>query len=30
MVGDLKTQVFPQRELKFLTVGAQGREVKVV
>jgi cytolysin-activating lysine-acyltransferase len=28
MVKDLKAKVFPQRELKFLAVGPQGREVK--
>jgi hemolysin-activating ACP:hemolysin acyltransferase len=28
MVKDLKAKVFPQRELKFLAVGAQGREVR--
>jgi cytolysin-activating lysine-acyltransferase len=27
MVGDLKAKVFPQREVKFLAVGAKGREV---
>jgi cytolysin-activating lysine-acyltransferase len=30
MVKDLKAKVFPQRELKFLAVGAQGRKVRVV
>ena len=30
MVKDLKAKVFPQRELKFLTVGAQGKEVRVL
>jgi cytolysin-activating lysine-acyltransferase len=29
MVKDLKAKVFPQREMKFLAVGAQGREVRV-
>ncbi len=29
MAKDLKAKVFPQRELKFLAVGAQGREVRV-
>ncbi len=28
MVKDLKAKVFPQRELKFLAVGAQGREMR--
>ena len=30
MVKDLKAKVFPQRELKFRAVGAQGREVRVL
>ena len=30
MVKDLKTKVFPQRELKFLAVGPQGREVRML
>jgi cytolysin-activating lysine-acyltransferase len=30
MVKDLKAKVFPQRELKFLAVGAEGRKVRVV
>jgi cytolysin-activating lysine-acyltransferase len=30
MVKDLKAKVFPQREMKFLAVGAQGREVGVI
>ncbi|MCC6780270.1 MAG: toxin-activating lysine-acyltransferase [Hyphomicrobiales bacterium] len=30
MVQDLKAKVFPQRELRFLSLGAQGREVRVV
>jgi cytolysin-activating lysine-acyltransferase len=30
MAKDLKAKVFPQRELKFLAVGAQGRQVRVV
>ncbi len=30
MVQDLKAKVFPQREMKFLTVGAQRREVRVL
>ena len=29
MVKDPKAKVFPQRELKFLAVGAGGREVRV-
>jgi cytolysin-activating lysine-acyltransferase len=30
MVKDLKAKVFPAREAKFLAVGKQGREVRVV
>ena len=30
MVKDLKAKVFPQQEMRFLAVGAQGREVRVV
>ena len=30
MVKDLKTKVFPQRELKFLAVAPQGREVRML
>lgn len=30
MVKDLKAKVFPQREMKFLTTGAQGRQVKAI
>jgi len=30
MVKDLKTKVFPEREIKALSVGPKGREVRVV
>jgi hemolysin-activating ACP:hemolysin acyltransferase len=30
MVNDLKVNVFPQQEVKFLAVGTKGREVREI